>query len=502
MGESIAEKRKFNLMALERSIPVATTIPTKEQSWNDLRYSSLFRDKYRQYSLEDIKDIINSGSINAQIKLSRDFLAKNGFYKQTILYYATLLKYVGILIPHPNAGNSLSTPHIEKRYNKALEFIDSASLPILFTRISQRVLTDGCYYGVLQSHSRNAVAFLDLPSQYCATRFKDIYGNDLIEFDVTYFDTITNESDRKAALETYPEIIANYYNAYHAVKKTPLSKWCLIPSEIGICFPFLDGRPPFLHVLPSTLQYDSSVEIEQEKYLEEIRKIIVQKIPHNTSTDALLFEPDEALEMHQGTVEMMRGNKNVSVLTTYADVDAIVSHSSSDGNSNSIEKMLQNIFNEAGVSSQLFSSTGSTTLKSSVKKDIAMMMILGNKYALFITNLINKLFGNSNISFKYIILPVGEQNWDDYIKSSKDLAALGYSWLVPAVAQGFSQKDLLDIKNLENNFLKLVDLLLPLQSAYQSAEGQVGAPKKAQEDKAPQTIKNEESLDNTAGGSN
>ena len=101
-----------------------------------------------------------------------------------------------------------------------------------------------------------------------------------------------------------------------------------------------------------------------------------------------------------------------------------------------------------------------------------------------------------------MILPVGEQNWDDYIKSSKELAALGYSWLVPAIAQGFSQKDLLDVKNLENTFLKLVEKLMPLQSAYQTAQGDVGAPKKAQEDKAPQTIKNEESLDNTAGGSN
>lgn len=498
MGESIAEKRQLNLMALERKN--GATIPTNDRAWTDLRYSSLYRDRNRNYSLDDVKQIINSGSDEAKKKLSRYFLAKNGFYKQTILYYATLLKYVGILIPHPNAGNSLSTPHVEKRYIRALDFIESASLPILFTHISQRVLTDGTYFGVIHSHSRGQVAFLDLPSSYCQTRFKDAFGNDLIEFDVSYFNTITNEEAREAALATYPEVIMNHYRAY-SNPKSRVSKWMIIPAEIGICFPFLDGTPPFLHILPATMQYDTSVEIEQEKYLEEIRKIIVQKIPHNTSTDALLFEPDEALEMHQGTVEMMKGNKNVSVLTTYADVDAIVSHASSDSASNSIEKMLQNVFNEAGVSSQLFSSTGSTTLKSSVKKDIAIMMVLGNKYSLFITNLINKLFGNSNVSFKYMILPVGEQNWDDFIKSSKDLAALGYSWMIPAIAQGFTQRDLVDIKNLENDALKLLDKLIPLQSAFQSTDKQVGAPKKDQEDKAAKTIQNEESLDNTAGGS-
>ena len=499
MAQSIADKRQFNLAALERNQKNGNVIPTNDRAWTDLRYT-IYRDRDKAYTYENIKQIIESGSDDAKRALSRHFLAKNGFYKQTILYYATLLKYVGILIPHPNAGYTLSTPHIEKRYNKALDFIESASLPILFTRISQRALADGTYFGVLQSKNRGAVAFLDLPSKYCVSRFKDVYGNDLIEFDVSYFNTITDEKTREVALDTYPEVISNHYREY--IKPTSrLSNWCMIPAEIGICFPFLDGTPPFLHMIPATMQYDASVEIEKEKYLEEIRKIIVQKIPHNTSTDALLFEPDEALEMHQGTVEMMKGNKNVSVLTTYADVDAIVSNSSADASHNSIEKMLQNVFNEAGLSSQLFSSTGSTTLKSSVRKDIAIMMILGNQYSLFITNLINKLFGNANISFKYIILPVGEQNWDDFIKSSKDLAALGYSWLVPAIAQGFSQRDLLDLKKMENEALKLIDLLIPLQSAFQTTDKETGAPKKSQEDKAEQTIKNEESKDNTAGGS-
>ena len=164
--------------------------------------------------------------------------------------------------------------------------------------------------------------------------------------------------------------------------------------------------------------------------------------------------------------------------------------------------MLQNIFNKAGVSSQLFSSTGSTTLKLSIKKDISLMMILANQYSLFITTLVNRFFGNSNINFKYMILPVGEQNWDDYMKTTKELASLGYSWLAPAVAQGFSQRDLLDIKKLENESLDLIKQLIPLQSSFtQSAAGssENGAPKKENENKADQTIKNEKSLDNTMG---
>ena len=53
---------------------------------------------------------------------------------------------------------------------------------------------------------------------------------------------------------------------------------------------------------------------------------------------------------------------------------------------------------------------------------------------------------------------------------------------------------------IENDTLKLGDLLLPLSSSYtQSGTGKVGAPEKKLEDKAEKTIQNEDALNN--GGS-
>jgi hypothetical protein len=47
---------------------------------------------------------------------------------------------------------------------------------------------------------------------------------------------------------------------------------------------------------------------------------------------------------------MMRGNKNISVLTTYADVDSVVSNTSSEASTNALEKSLQNIYSNTGAS--------------------------------------------------------------------------------------------------------------------------------------------------------
>ena len=196
----------------------------------------------------------------------------------------------------------------------------------------------------------------------------------------------------------------------------------------------------------------------------------------------------------------MGKNKNVSVLTTYADVDSIVSKTTADSVSNNLDKMVQNIYYEGGVSGQIFAATGNLSIETSIKNDTALMMVLGNKYSTFITNLINKLYSNTNINFKYSLLPITYYNESTYITDSFKLAQSGYSFLMPALALGLSQRDLSNVKDLENTLLKLGDKLKPLNSAYtQSSNGKVGTPEKPIEEKSPKTIQNEESLDRQGG---
>ena len=465
-----------------------------DRSWSDISDRFLHRQRLKNYSEKEVEDIINSGSLLAQQQLSKNYFLKDGIYKRIIIYYATLLKYVGILIPNPNAGIELSTPYVTKRYNNALDYLDKMFLPDLLTRFSLRALIFGCYYGVLQDVSKTNFVLLDLPVEYCRSDFKDLYGNDIIEFNVMYFDSIVDENSRKQALKVYPKVVSDHYYRY---KKGQVTKyWVKIPTDIGFCFSFFDyNRPIFLDLIPATMAYDDAVDINRERDLEEIRKIIVQKIPHLTD-GTLLFEPPEAEVMHGGAVEMMRGNKNISVLTTYADVDAIVSKAASEATTNSLEKNLQNVYSKASTSLQIFSPTGSQALSTSILNDMSMMMILANKYGKFLSYIINNLFANSNINFKYTILPITWYNEKDYITTTLKMATNGYSYLLPALAAGLSQKDLVNVKKLENTLLDLRNQLIPLQTSYtEPGAGEVGRPKLSVDEKSTKTLQNEESLD-------
>lgn len=461
-----------------------------------------YRDKVRDYTEEEVKKIIESGSLLSQQNLSRNYFIKDGFYKQLVLHYATLLKYIGILIPNPTPGKSLSTSHISKRYFQAMDFVDKMNLQTVLVDWAQRALINGCYYGILVNNDKLNFCVLDLPIAYCTTRFKDMAGNDIIEFDLSYFNSLDKDS-KKAALAAYPDFIAKAYRRWNAGKLS--SKWLIIPSDIGICFPLFDGRPFFINVIPSIIKYGDVVETEQERDKEEIRKVIVQKIPHLTD-GRLLFEPDEAVEIHNGAVGMVRNNKNTSVLTTYADVDAIVSKASSENSGTILERMQQNIYSQAGISNEIFASTGGNTTDTSLNFDTAVMMSLANKFAKFVTNVVNTTFANSNINFKYTILPITHYNENKYIDSSYKLATAGYSLIVPALAQGFTQRDLVNIKDLENDVLDLTEKLIPPQTAFtqngENGEG-AGRPTKETGEKTDKTLENEKSIEKskTQGGS-
>lgn len=507
-----ATHRNFDITSYARA--QEKMIATNDNAYNDNGWGNYYRhlSYTREYTPSDIDSIIEQGTLDAQQKLSRHFFCRDGYYKQIIIHYATLLKYVGLLIPNPSFGKKLSSSHIGKRYYNAMEFVENMSLPAFLTNCALRALVDGSYFGLRVDTSKNTFSVIDLPSGYARSRFKDVEGNDLVEFDLRYFDSITDKATRKIALSTYPKVISKAYDRYHSGR---IQNWFLVPKDIGICFPFFDGRPLFLSVIPKTLEYDTAIGIEQARNTEEIRKILVQEIPHLTD-GRLLFEPEEAVEMHQGTVEMMKSNPNTSVLTTYGKVQAITTNVGAEQHT-FLTQSEHNIFAQAGVSDQIFSSNGSSTLESSIKNDVSIMMYLAHKFESFITNTINAKFANGNIAFKYVILPISIHNEGKYITENYKLANSGYSFLLPALAQGFTQRDFTNLKDLENDLLKLGEKMKPLSSAHtqSAAEGSEeptdnapegdpadgGRPTKDQEEKAEGTQAKEESLDKTAGGS-
>lgn len=436
---------------------------------NDKAYSKIYgtqtSTRLHVYTAEQVESIIQTGTQEQKRELSNTFFLVDGLYRRIIIYYATLLKYQGILIPNVNQDHTIQETSISKRYYRALDFIEKMNIQSLAENIAVKMLINGTYFGVIQTLDKNNFAILDLPFKYCMSRYKDINNNDIIEFDLSYFDSLKDEVSKNNALAAYPTEITKAYRKYAKTRANEL-KYYRIPSYMAICFPFYDGTPFFLSTIPKVINYSEYEDLEKQKDSDEVKKTLIQKIPH-LNDGTLLFQPVEAQEIHQAAVGMMKKNKNFSVLTTYADVDIESTNTSSDSAKyNNLDKISKTIYDSAGVSKEIFSATGNTGLSLSIENDCAMMMSFARKFSNLITYIINRLYSNTMINFKYEILPITWYNSKDYIDNSCKEASMGYSYFLPALAIGLSQRDLVSIKNLENNLLGLHDMLIPLRTSY------------------------------------
>jgi hypothetical protein len=169
--------------------------------------------------------------------------------------------------------------------------------------------------------------------------------------------------------------------------------------------------------------------------------------------------------MHEGVVDMLANNPDVDVITTYNKVD-LLDLSSDDDEKTEIKDMQDLIYESAGISKEFFFPTTEAGLAYSANNDLAMMMILGQRFAHFFTALLNYKFENKKIRFKLIILPLSYYNSADYTSRARELASFGYSFLTPILSTGLDQTNLANLKMLENDLLELDEILKPLQSSY------------------------------------
>ena len=125
------------------------------------------------------------------------------------------------------------------------------------------------------------------------------------------------------------------------------------------------------------------------------------------------------------------------------------------------------------------------------------MMFFANKVGIYVTNVLNEKYGNGNVTFKYTFMPVTHYNTDSFTGSAFKLVGSGYSFLLPSLAFGITQKDLGNLKDLENDVLKLGDKLKPLSTSYTQSGSSSEKSKKTSSDEKEDTEDEEQTSKTT-----
>ena len=221
----------------------------------------------------------------------------------------------------------------------------------------------------------------------------------------------------------------------------------------------------------------------------------------------LVFDVDEAKQLHNNAVQMLSKAIGIDVLTTFADVQvADMADSKTNTTTDDLAKVERAVFNEAGVSQMQFNTDGNIALEKSILNDEASMWNLIQQFQIFL-NILLKPFNTASkkMYFKAQILPTTIYNYKDLAKLYKQQTQLGYSKMLPQIALGQSQSSILAAAYFENDVLDLVNVLIPplmsstmsldmLKNKTTSSSEGAGRPKKEDDEKSTKTLQNEESL--------
>jgi hypothetical protein len=98
-------------------------------------------------------------------------------------------------------------------------------------------------------------------------------------------------------------------------------------------------------------------------------KIIVQKLPIDKNGD-LIFDIDEARDIHNNAVEMLKRAIGVDILTTFTDVESIdLSDKNTTASQDDLEKVERTVYNSLGISKNIFNTDGNLSLEKSILND-------------------------------------------------------------------------------------------------------------------------------------
>ena len=429
------------------------------------------------FELEEILEIIRSGSIESIRELSRYFYRTNSIYRNNIDFLARLPLYDTVIIPVYPEGKGSKAQIIKAFYN-ACYFVDNMDVPNNFIRITTEWLKNGVYYGLMRSEGMK-VTIQDLPIKYCRTRFKDFNNLNILEFDLHYFNDIRDVTLQKEAIMTFPEIVQKAWKQW--VNGTISDPWVMIPAAnggISFCFPN-DQTPLLIASIPVLKKLDDAIKREEKRDENELYKLLIQRMPIDKDGE-FVIPVEEAAEMHAAVASMLQEVDTVDVLTTFGEtqLESLQESTAASQSADRINKYKNNAWDALGRGEILFNPDGSSSLAYAIKKDETIMRAYLNVYETWIKFHINDRFARKDLTFDFEIMPTTVFNRDDLQRQYFSGAQYGYSKMFAGVAMGIKQMEQLSLMNFENEFLEMSMKMIPLQSSYTTPGGVVAGEQK------------------------
>ena len=475
-----------------------------------------------------VLDCLASRNAEALREISDYFFTTNGIYQRVCCYFATMYRYDWYISAELyEDSNKIKENKIKKDFRDLLKYLDDSYIKKNCAQIALEVIKYGCYQGQVVE-GKNGFALQKLPIKYCRTRYNK-GPLPAIEFDVRWFDiAFPDPIYRLKVLDMFPKEFKKGYKLYKE-GKIPVEHdgcgragaWYLLDEGATVKFDFGLGSgdlPLFASAIPELIDLDAAQDLDRRKQMQKLLKIFVQKLPRDKNGD-LIFDLDEARDLHNNAVQMLINAIGVDVLTTPTDVESIdVSDDNSTASNDDLERVERTVYNAFGTPQSIFNSSGNVALANSILNDEAYVKTMVLQFSSFFDRMIRNKFSKSvnskKQSFRFFMLETTQYNYKELAKMYKEQTQLGFSKCLPQIALGHSQSMILNTITFENDILNLPAIMIPpLMSSTMNIEtikevgskgtklqdpttgtGEAGRPEKSDSEKSDKTIANRESM--------
>jgi hypothetical protein len=176
--------------------------------------------------------------------------------------------------------------------------------------------------------------------------------------------------------------------------------WYLLDPDHAVKFNFNKSDfPIFSTVIPSIIDLSEAQELDRKKMMQQLLKILIQKLPTDKNGE-LIFDIDEARDLHNNAVEMLKRAVGVDIVTTFADMEvANLADRNSSTTVDDLEKNERAVFNSLGISQNLFNTNGNLSLEKSILNDESSVRNLLLQFGIFFNRVTRAKSTNSKKYF-------------------------------------------------------------------------------------------------------
>ncbi len=474
-------------------------------------------------------------------EISAYYYKVSGIYQKVCNYFATMYRYDWYVVSEVYT-EEFGKNKVEKDLMKVLKYLDNSYIKKTCGDIALGVIKNGAYYGYIVP-TGSGIVIQELPVDYCRSRYT-VNNLPAVEFNMKFFDqAFPDVKYRMEVLNLFPKEFKQGYTAWKngrlpqdpavGINRTEKprysgsyldrdSGWYLLDPNQTVKFSFNNGGngaadiPLFVNAIPAILDLDAAQDLDRKKQMQKLLKIIIQKLPLDKNGD-LIFDVDEAQDIHNNAVRMLKRAVGVDVLTTFADIEAIdMSDSNTATSTDDLEKVERAVYNAIGTSQNLFNTDGNLSLEKSILNDEGSVRTLLLQFGIFYDRLVQQMSSNrKKYSFRFYMLETTQYNYKELSKMYKEQTQIGFSKMLPQIALGHSQSSILNTIYFENEILNLPELMIPplmsstlnmedlqarkSQSGSSNSQGttdseSVGRPEKSDSEKSEKTIANRESM--------